>query len=306
MKKILITGAAGCVGHYVCDLFINNPDFHLYLLVRNLKKLKFDPKTISNLTIIHDDLKNIANHKAVVKDMDYVIHIAADWGGNEGNFDYSLDLFKMLDPRHCQKVIYFSTASILDQDNQPAQEAEKFGTHYIRSKYRLLRELPKLPIYPRIKTLYPTWVLGGDKNHPYSHAAQGIVDLEKWLWLLRFFTLDTKFHFIHARDLALLAKYLLQNEVKENSFVAGNKPYSASEFLREICAYFQVPVYFQASIPLSAIRTLAFLSGHKLHPWDNYCLERKYFTYKTVNTATFGLPTDLSSVPQILKSLTSK
>ncbi|MGB9613362.1 MAG: NAD-dependent epimerase/dehydratase family protein [Candidatus Margulisiibacteriota bacterium] len=300
MKKIFITGISGCVGHYLFDLLSSNQNYQLFLLIRNLSKLKFNPYGFSQVVVINDDLKNIEKYHAQLREMDFLIHLAADWGGHEGNYDYPLTLFNLLDPSKCQKVIYFSTASILGPDGKPLEAAEKFGTNYIQSKYRFYLKLPELKIYPRVVTLFPTWVLGGDENHPYSHALQGIIDLRPWLWLIRFFTVDAKFHFIHAKDLARIALYLLENETKEKEFIVGNPAISARQLIKEVCEFFGYPIYFQVPIPSLLIQFLASIFRRKLHSWDLYCLNRKYFVYQAANASTFGLTSDLQTIYQIM------
>ncbi|MFH1386204.1 MAG: NAD(P)-dependent oxidoreductase [bacterium] len=299
-KNIFITGASGCVGHYLFDALVNNPEYNLHLLVRDPRKLKYDPTAFANVKVVQDDLRNIERLTPILKEMDYVIHVAAGWGGEKENYDWTINLFNSLDPARCQKVIYFSTASILGPDGQPTAVAGTNGTHYIRSKYELHKILPSLKIYPKVTTILPTWVLGGDDRHPYSHASQGIIDLKKWLPLICWFTVDASFHYIHARDLALISGYLLEHEVKEKELIVGNAPTTASQFLRDVCAHYQVPVYFQLPISLPLIKGLAQATGHKLAPWDLYCFEQRHFVFKTVNAATFGLPEDLSTIGQIL------
>ncbi|MFC1571054.1 NAD-dependent epimerase/dehydratase family protein [Candidatus Margulisiibacteriota bacterium] len=303
MKKIFITGISGCVGHYLYDVLGNDPNYELYLFVRTPKNIKFDYKANPRVKLIHDDLNNIKKHAEIIRQMDYVIHLAAQWGGHQLNLDYSLDFFNLLDPAQCKKVIYFSTASILDQNNQPIEEARKFGTHYIRSKYDFLKKLPELRIYPNIITLFPTWVLGGDKNHPYSHASSGLREIEKWLWLVRFLTIDASFHFIHAADIAQIVKHLLENDTTKKELVLGNQLYTASQFIKEVCEFYNKKIYGQIPIPLSIVKPLASLTGHKLHSWDEFCLKKKYFQHQTVNADTFGLPANLKTVSQILSNM---
>ncbi len=302
--KIFITGVSGCVGHYVFEALSKDPDYRFYLLVRNPARLRFSPSAYPNVTVIQDDLQNIKRHADLIGEMDYVVHAAADWGGNEGNYDYTLSLFKAIDPGRCKKIIYFSTASILGSDGRPLEEAEKFGTHYIRSKYRIFKKLKELPIRDQVVTLFPTWILGGDATHPYSHATQGIRELRNWLWLIRFFTVDASFHFIHARDIALIVAYLLKNETGKREYVLGNRPISASQFLRQTCAFFGKKVYFQLPIGLPLVKALAFLTGRKLHPWDLYCFERRHFVYQAVNPGSFGLESRLDTVGAVLQSVT--
>jgi len=300
MKKIFIAGISGCVGHYLFDELAHNPNNLLHLIVRDPKRLRFDPRLFPNVTVFHEDLRNIGNFGSLLSEMDQVVHLAADWGGNEGNLDYTLNFFSLLKPEQIKKVIYFSTASILGEDNRPVEAAEKFGTHYIRSKYRLFNKLTELPIYPRITTLFPTWVLGGDSHHPFSHALQGIIDMRPWLRLIRFFTADVSFHYIHARDLARITRHLLENETGERQYVLGNEVVTATEVIDNICRYFDVPVYIHLPISTKLVRLAAALTRHNFHPWDLYSLEKRHFIHQTVNAPYFGLPADLVNLPSIL------
>jgi nucleoside-diphosphate-sugar epimerase len=303
MRKIFITGGSGCVGHYLLDLLVPNQNYELYLLVRNPEKLLIDPAKHRNITIIRDDLVNIKKHASLLRQMDAVIHLAADWAGNEGNFEYSLPLFEALDPEQCQKVLYFSTASILGPEGRAVHQAETAGTHYIRGKYYMHMMLPRLPIYRNVVTLFPTWVIGGDRTHPYSHAASGLKDIKKWLWLIRRFTVDASFHFIHAADIAAIAAHLLEHRAAENEYILGNQALTATALIKQVCDNYGVAVGRQFTISLPLVKTLAALTGHKLHSWDKYCFERRHFTYETVNAESFGLKSTLQTIPQVLKAI---
>lgn len=303
MRNIFITGGSGCVGHYLLDLLAPNQDYQLNLLVRNPGKLLFDPAKFRNINIIKDDLVNITKHRGLLQQMDAVIHLAADWAGNEGNFEYSLPLFEALDPEQCQKVLYFSTASILGPEGEAVHQAETQGTHYIRGKYYMHMILPRLPIYRNVVTLFPTWVIGGDKNHPYSHAASGLRGIRQWLWLIRHFTVDASFHFIHAADIAAIAAHLLDHPAKESEYILGNPALTATELIKQVCDHYGVKAGRQLTISLPLVKTLAALTGHKLHSWDRYCFERKHFTYDTVNAESFGLKSTLQTISQVLPAI---
>lgn len=300
MKKIFITGFSGCVGQYLFDELIQEPDYHLYCLVTHPHKLRFEPKHYSNITVIVDEMKNISDHADVLKEMDAVIHLAAGWGTTEANYDYPLEMFQLLNPAKCKKVINFSTASILGPDNKPIKEAGRLGTWYIKGKYDFYNKLPELKIYPNVTTLFPTWVLGGDKDHRYSHASSGLLNIKKWLWLLRFFTANVSFHFIHARDIARITAYLLKNGTRQKDFVLGNKLITASEFIKETCAFFKVKTYFQIPVPFGLVKLLA---GKHLHDWDKFCMDKKHFKYNVSNSETFGLTSGLKTVEQILADM---
>ncbi|MFA5839835.1 MAG: NAD(P)-dependent oxidoreductase [Candidatus Margulisiibacteriota bacterium] len=303
MKNIFITGASGCVGHYVFDVLSANPDYHLFLFVRDPARLKFDLGKYSNVTIVRGEMKEVGQQAELLNKMDYVVHIAAGWGETELNNEYTIELFKLLNQSRIKKVIYFSTASIMGDNNKVFEGCDKLGTSYIRGKYLAYKELPKLAIYDRIITLFPTWVLGGDSSHPYSHATMGIIDSVKWLWLMRFLSVDVGFHFIHAKDMAVVVDYLLKNEVKEKEYILGNSYILADQFINQMCAYFKKKVYFKIPIPIDVVEHIAPLFRFNLHAWDKYCLEKKHFEYKVTNPGTFGLKADYPDVKSILVSL---
>ena len=43
-KRIFITGASGCIGHYITTALIHHTNHELYLFVRNPEKLQIDPE----------------------------------------------------------------------------------------------------------------------------------------------------------------------------------------------------------------------------------------------------------------------
>jgi len=180
-KRIFLTGASGCIGHYIAEALIQETEHELYLLVRNPDKLGFDYESRPGITILQADLRQIERFSALLKTMDVAILAATAWGGQQESFDINvvktIRLMDLLDPSVCQQVIYFSTASVLDRNNKLLKEAGQLGTDYIRSKYNCLMQLSKLAIAPRITTLFPTLVLGGDANKPYSHISAGIRDV---------------------------------------------------------------------------------------------------------------------------------
>ncbi|MBI5400325.1 NAD(P)-dependent oxidoreductase [Candidatus Saganbacteria bacterium] len=301
--NLFLTGASGCVGHYIFDELVKDPNNQLYLLLRNPNKLKRDLKLFPNVQIIQGEMKELARQTDLLKTMDAVVHVAAGWGDGETNYDYTRELFQLLDPRRCQKVIYFSTASILDEKNQLNTEVERIGTCYITSKYQLSKELPQLPIYPRVITLFPTWVLGGDDRHPYSHALEGIVSASQQLWWLRFLSFDLKFHFIHAQDIALITDYLLKNDTAANRYVLGNAATSVDQVIAEICAYFKVKRPFKINIKRGLLNMIVNLLGNRVSEWDKYCLNRREFVHQVSDAATFGLVSQHRTIAQILSGL---
>ncbi|MBD0362958.1 MAG: NAD(P)-dependent oxidoreductase, partial [Coleofasciculus sp. C3-bin4] len=281
-KRIFLTGASGCIGHYITEALIQETDHELYLLVRNPKKLGFDYEARPGITILQGDLRQIERFGDLLKTMDAAILAATAWGGPQETFDINvvktIRLMEFLDPYVCEQVIYFSTASILDRDNKLLKEAGQLGTDYIRSKYDCLGRLSKLAIGPKITTLFPTLVLGGDANKPYSHLSSGIADVVKWVDLIRWFKADASFHFIHARDIAQVVRYLidypLAHDYTEESdapptdrLVLGNPRLTVNQAVEEVCSYLRKRIYFRLPLSLWLADLLIILFRIQMAPW---------------------------------------
>ncbi|NES86902.1 MAG: NAD(P)-dependent oxidoreductase, partial [Moorea sp. SIO2B7] len=300
MKKIFLTGASGCIGHYIAETLIQKTQHELFLLVRKPDKLQFDYKARPNIHIIQADLREIEEYGNFLKTINIAILTATSWGGEQESFEINvvktIDLMNLLDTEVCEQVIYFSTASILAQNNQPLKEAGEIGTDYISTKYQCFLELSKLAIAPKITTVFPTLVLGGDANKPYSHLSSGLPDVVKLINLVRWFKADGSFHFIHAKDIAQVVGYLVDNPPKidqtkplspERLLVLGNSSLTVNQAIEEICTYLNKKIYFQ--IPLSIWLANFFIKIFRIQmaPWDRFCLKYRHFTYQNpVNPAT--------------------
>jgi nucleoside-diphosphate-sugar epimerase len=300
-KKIFVTGISGCIGHYLFDQLTKHSDYELFLLVRNPQKLLFHYQDRPNIHLLVGDLKEIEKFKDTLKEMDYLIHLAAAWGAGEPNFEHTIKLFELLDLNRCQKIIYFSTASILSREHTPFKEAETLGGCYVAGKYNAFVSLPKLAIYPKIITLFPTLVVGGDKTHPYSHVAHGIQIAKKWLPLIRFINIDGGVHFIHAEDAAKIASYLLENPSPGKELVLGYNYMSVDEIINRLCIYFKVKRWFKIRLPYALLKKLVDCFNVQISPWDLFCAEYKYFKYNTVRPETFGLSSRFQTFEDLLR-----
>lgn len=319
-KRIFLTGASGCIGHYIADALIQETGHDLYLLVRDPKKLQFDYESRPGVTIIKGDLREIKHFADLLATIDVAILAATSWGGQQESFDINVvkttQLVKLLDPAVCQQVIYFSTASILDNNNQLLRQAGHFGTDYIRSKYDCYRQLEKLTTAPPITAVYPTLVFGGDDNKPYSHISAGLPDVLKWIDLVRFFKADGSFHFIHGRDIATVIRYLVDNPPPlperrrsgiTNQWVLGNQRVTANQAVEEICDYLGKKIHFRiplslglAEVIINILRT--FGVKIEISAWDWFCMRYRHFTYQdAVNPSTFGLSTYCPTLRDLLK-----
>ncbi|MDJ0660851.1 MAG: NAD(P)-dependent oxidoreductase [Crocosphaera sp.] len=309
MKRIFITGSSGCIGHYMAEALIKETDHELYFLVRHPEKLKFRYQSRPNVHLMIGDLQNIEKFSDFLKTVNVAILAATSWGGINESFEINVNktigLMKLLAPEVCEQIIYFSTASILDKNNQPLPEAGTLGTNYVRTKYQCYTQLKNLPFYNKITTVFPTLVFGGEPNKPYSHLSGGIKDVIKWIDLIRWFKADGSFHYIHARDIAQIIKYLVDNPPTESDnrdLVLGNQKITVNEAIETICNYLNKPIYFR--IPLYVILVDFFIKVFRLRmeDWDYFSINYRHFTYKDpISPATFGFKNYCTTIEDVMK-----
>ncbi len=303
--RILVTGASGCVGHYLSETLIQNTDHELFLFVRNPAKLQVDVNVRPGIHVVTADMMEIEKQAELLKTINVAVLTAAGWGGQEAfdiNYTKTHILFDLLDPQVCQQIIYFSTQSVLDRHNQLLPEAGKIGTDYIMSKYQCLDKLTQSKNAPdgaqhiaaKITTVFPTLVFGGDDTKPYSFLSADLTNISKYAGLLQWFTADGSFHFVHGKDIAEVVRYLIAHPEIADKFdrriVLGNKLVTADAGIKEICAYFGKKSPFQ--IPLSIAIANFFIKLFKIQmaDWDRFCLDYRHFSATNpVSPATFGL-----------------
>ena len=307
-KRILVTGASGCIGHYITEALIEQTDHELYLLVRNPQKLQVNTKSRPGITVLQGDMGRIEDFTDLLKTIDTAVLTATVWGGEDIfdiNVTKTVELINLLDPEICQQVIYFSTASILDSHNQLLKEAGEIGTDYIRSKYECFQKLSNSAIKSKITKIFPTLVLGGDNTKPYSHLSAGIPEITKLINLIRFFKADGSFHFIHGKDVAEVIKYLINNPPKAEELrqlVLGQKRITADGAIEEACNYLNKKIYFRIPITLALANILIPLFRIQMAAWDRFCLTYRHFSYENpVNPKSLGLPNYCANFSDVLQ-----
>jgi nucleoside-diphosphate-sugar epimerase len=216
-------------------------------------------------------------------------------------------LLNLLNPQVCQQVIYFSTASILDSHNQLLPAAGQIGTDYIKSKHQCFSTLGELAVADRITTVFPTLVLGGDENKPYSFLSADLPLVTKYAGLLRWIKAEGSFHFIHGQDIAEIVRYLVEHpEVSEQydrKVVMGNQLVIIEEGIREMCAYLGKPAIFQFPLSIALVNLVIKVFKIQMSEWDYFCLQNRYFENSPiVNPATFGLPIYAATLSDVLST----
>jgi nucleoside-diphosphate-sugar epimerase len=308
-KRIFMTGASGCIGHYIAEALIQQTEHELFFLVRNPDKLKIDCTIRDGITVLQGDMQQIERFSRLLKTMDAAILTAAAWGGMQETYDINvvktIRLMNLLDPEVCQQVIYFSTASILDRNNQLLKQAGQIGTDYIKTKFNCFKQLSRLAIAPQITTVFPTLVFGGDIHKPYSHLSAGLPEIAKLVNLIRFFKADGSFHFIHGLDIAQVVLHLLEHppgQGESHQLVLGNAPITVNRAVEEVCQYFNKRIYLRIPLSIQLANFFIVLFRVQMASWDRFCLTYRHFTYQNpVSPAIYGRVPYCATVADLLK-----
>lgn len=149
MKKVLVTGAAGSIGLLVIKYLLSEGKYEITALdLRNKKVLKSLKKYRKRINIIYGDVNDPVLMEALVKDHDFIIHLASvmpplgDFSKNIGEIiDYNgtENIIKAINyyNNDCF-LIYASTTSVYDSSlsgNVKEKVKENELTHYSLNKY---------------------------------------------------------------------------------------------------------------------------------------------------------------------------
>ncbi|RAP31388.1 epimerase [Candidatus Marinamargulisbacteria bacterium SCGC AG-414-C22] len=293
-KNIFVTGASGCIGHYVLEeLYELYSDFQLHLLIRSPEKLNKLFREKNNITIHQGSLDDIESFETVIKEMDIIVHIATSWLGSKNttkiNIVKTKTLFLLANPKKLEKIIYFSTASILGKGNKPVEAAEKYGSSYVRTKYQAHAMLTELPIKDRIITVFPTLVFGGNQQYPKSHITSGVKSGLKYIRFLKYIYLDGSFHFLHAKDIARVVCYLMFNAHERSEYVLGNEPVTLKDMIKSICDTFNISQWFRLKVSIRVLQFLAKILRIRIGPWEQHCIDNPHMVFDTVSPKDFNL-----------------
>ena len=299
--RILITGASGCVGQYTAETLLRRSDAHLLLLLRDPAKLTAIPADHPRVTLLVGDLRDLDPHAAAIASVQRVIHTATAWGDPERAEQVNVvavkKLLSLLDPQRLEQVIYFSTASILNRQLQLLPEALQYGTEYIQTKARCLRDLERHPLAERIVAVFPTLVFGGrvspGDSHPTSYLTAGVAEAIPWLWLAKWLRADASFHFIHAADIATVCCHLATTPHQPNPephqgavrrLVLGQAPLSVNEAVSTLVSWRRgwvppVGIDLQGWLIDGLIRLLRI----QINDWDRFSIRQRHFVHEPVS-----------------------
>ena len=308
-ENIFITGATGCIGHYVVERLRNEkPDAVLHLMARRPERFKMDVPNWDNVHIYPYAMDEVDQLKDVLKTVDYVIHIATVWGYDLDvnvriNRDRMLEMFGYTDPNKLKRIIYFSTASILTSGNVLSDAAKEDGIPYVKSKYIGYQAMKASEWADKVITLFPTMVLGGSETHPYSHISEGLLTINKPLKWARWFSVKGTFHFLHAQDIATMVLHCLDGRDVPSDIVMGNPELTFNQVIHTVCDYFKCVPLFR--IPISRFLILFIINVFRLKvdPWARHCIRFPFFNYQVHSPADFGYRVVFSDFQDVLAAM---
>ena len=319
--RILITGAAGCVGQYTVEHLYRHSDAHLLLLLRDPSKLKVVSANDPRITLLVGDLRDLEPHAEAIAGVTRVIHTATAWGDPERAQQVNVvavkRLLALLDPARLEQVIYFSTASILDRNLKLLPEAMAYGTEYIQTKAQCLQDLEVHPLAERIVAVFPTLVFGGrvvpGDPHPTSYLTSGVKEAFPWLWLAKWLRTDASFHFIHAADIATVCAHLATTPHRPNPepgqgalrrLVLGQAPITINQAVATLVRWRRgwVPPLGLDLTPW-LIEGLIKLLRIEVNAWDRFSIRQRHFVHQPVSPPErFGLSSYAPTLEAVLET----
>ena len=315
---ILITGASGCVGQYIANWLIENSSSELLLWVRDPKKITSISLENPRIKVLVGDLRQSNKFKKEISEVNRVIHTATAWGdpkrAKEVNIDAVKNLLNLLNPSNIKQIIYFSTASVLDRNLNLLPEAFTYGTEYIQTKAQCLRELESHQLATKIIAVFPTLVFGGrldgKSKFPTSYLTEGLRDALRWIWLARWIKLSSRFHFIHAADIAFICGHLATSDfepvqpfsvTKIKKLVLGQPYTSIDVVIQTLLVWKGMRRVPQIPILTWLVELLTILLPIQMTNWDRFSLRQKHFIHEPVTSPeTFGGISYAKTLSQVL------
>lgn len=309
---ILVTGATGCVGTYLVQRLLQTGDSDLLLVVRNPAALPQDVRQNPRVTVHRADFADPGLEWPDLSGVKAAILVATAWGGADAARvirDANLALSDRLIAAGCGRILYFSTASVLDRNLDMLDVARDHGTEYIRGKHALTEAMETRADRAEVIGIFPTLVVGGaeDGPAPLSHFARLMHQLRRWVWLVRFLQLDAKLHIVHAADIATVVAHLAQaapGAPGVQRLVLGNPANSVDDLVRGFAAYLGLRRWPLITLTPGLAELVIRVFRIQLSPWDRYCMEHPDQSYpQAVGPAQYQLPVVMPDLAAGLRSV---
>ena len=283
-------------------------------MVRDPNKLPVSIQKNKRINLLACDIRDCKKFKKELKEINYLIHTATAWGGEKRAYEVNVTAFEellgLLKKNILEKIIYFSTASLLNNKAELMRESLIYGTEYIQTKYQCYENLRKSSFAKKTCVVFPTLVFGGtlkgNSRYPVSYLTEGLKQAKNWLWIARFLKIDAKFHFIHAKDIAQICGFLIKSTNKRDygfkKYVLGQKFITIDEAILTLLNNYRIKRYFALRLNKSIIKFLLKVLPIQTTNWDNFSINKYNFNHKPIaNPETFGLKSYAKSLKEVLK-----
>ncbi|MBF2054607.1 MAG: NAD(P)-dependent oxidoreductase [Candidatus Sericytochromatia bacterium] len=308
MKRVLLTGATGCLGSYLLAELLAQTDCQITVWVRQPERLWPVWRQHPRVRLRVGDLCQASLQKDLFRHFDALIHPAVAWGGAQTfslNVHATRRLFAALDPERCRQIHCFSTASLLDARHQIWPQAHTLGTDYIRSKAALAALLQQQPPAIPLTLYYPPLIVGGDgAAHPLTPLTAGLPQALRFAPLLQYLSVDGGLHFIHAADLAALVVRRLCTGIAPAALVPGQNWCSVMD-LMAATARSAGAARANWKLPLQpALPALCYALQRQMSAWDRFSLHVRSTRYQVVRPEDYGLTSRYPRWTDILAAYT--
>jgi len=283
-------------------------------MVRNPNNLPISIRNNQRIYLLNCDIRDCNKFKKELSETNYLIHTATAWGDPKRAYEVNVAAFEkllgFLKSNRLEKIIYFSTASILDEKTELMRESLIYGTEYIQTKYQCYENLRKSSFAKKSVVIFPTLVFGGtlkgNSRYPVSYLTEGLKQAKNWLWIARFLRIDAKFHFIHAKDIAQICGFIIKSTDKRDygfkKYVLGQKFITIDEAILTLLNYYGIKRYFALKVNKTIIKFLLKVLPIKTTNWDNFSINKYNFNHKPIaNPESFGLKSYAKSLKDVLK-----
>ena len=154
-------------------------------------------------------------------------------------------------------------------------------------------------------------VFGGTLNktskYPVSYLTSGLKEVNRWLWLARFLKLNSKFHFIHANDIAQICGFLIKNHKEDNykgfkKFVLGQNFISIDDAINILLKRNGMNRYFSIPLTKTIMKILLRVLPIQMTPWDSFSIKKYDFNHVPItNPEKFNLKSYARSLQDVLR-----
>lgn len=243
-RKVLVTGAAGCVGHFLVEELLERGD---HVVAVDRPGLAFEHEGEAGLDARGVDLRDSREAARAVRGADAVIHAAAIVDISMPfeelraiNLDSVRALYEAAVREGCSDFIFFSSGSVYApsaaMSGKPITEdaALEASSDYERTKMWAEEYLRSRPAGgPRVAILRPALVFGPAARVLGAALATVPPLLERWGGFIPKLRGGPRTNWVHARDVARAALYLLDHPQDSGSVfnVSNDEALSLGEYL---------------------------------------------------------------------------